>query len=181
MRPAALLVLLAAPALAQDQPDPRRISPLTGEPRPMFEPTSSEESKLVLDACLDRTLATTPAPEAVQVCHAEALASCEAIMALYPLARSTCTPGLRLAWGEVRNQAGLDLCDLTRTRAEPEDDAKTQPQLDALLARDEAWRLESGSACLTGSEAAREACELDREMAQAALYVGEIVALLRAP
>ncbi len=184
MRLAALLALLAAPAPAQDQPDPRRISPLTGEPRPMFAPTSSDESKLALDRCLDRTLAATPAGEAVEACHAEALAGCEAIMVLYPLAENDCALGVRLAWSGVRHEAGLALYDMVLARARaagPAAESKARSRLQAISARDEAWRIKGGDACLSGDEAAREACEFDRKMTQAALYLGEVVDLLGDP
>lgn len=170
MRLAALaLLLLAAPALAQEQTDPRRISPVTGEPRPMFEPTSSEEHGLVLDACLARALKAAPAAHAVETCHAEALAGCEAIMALYPLARNECALGVRVAWMEVRYEAQRAIVHGLFARR---DEASTKAA-EAFTAADDAWRLENRNAC----PGAADACELRREMDRAALYLAQAAEL----
>lgn len=166
------LILMAGAALGQEA-DPLRTNPLTGQPRPMFDPTSWEESKLVLDACIDRGLAETPAPELVATCHAEALASCAAIMALYPLARDECALGARLAWGEVRHEVGTRVGDLLMVQ--------DRAAAEAFWAEDDAWRVEGGNACVTPDPEAYDACALAREQERATLYLGRAASVLGLP
>ncbi len=163
------LALLASPALAQEQPDPRRIGPLTGQPRPMFGPTSSEEHRLTLDACLARTLKDRPAAQAAEACHAEALAACEAIMALYPLAENQCALGVRLAWSDVRHEADRRIVHGLYARG----DEASIKAAEAFGAADNAWRIENRDAC-TGQP---DECELRREMDRAALYLAQAAEL----
>ena len=173
MRLALLLAILAGPAVAQDQPDPLRTNPLTGEPRPMFEPITSEEDRAVLGACIDRELPLQAGAAVVTTCHAEALAHCAAVMALYPLARDECALGVRLAWSDMRFEVGQKVGDLLMTQ--------DRAAAEAFWAEDDAWRVEGGDACVTPDAAAYAACTLSREQERAALYLDRAASVLGLP
>lgn len=172
---AALLVLpLAAPAQEPPLAGPGSVNPRTGGIRPAFDPTSAEDARADVDACLaERLLAPEDAQAAVLTCHAEALEACRAVTAAFPLARDECDLELRLAWGDVRYETGNAVSD----RLGASDEPGAAEQLDAFWASDDAWRIENGDACVTPDPAKHDACTLDRERDRAALYLGTLAGL----
>ena len=174
---AAALALLPVASLAQDVPasDALRINPLTGGPRSAFDPTSGEEAQAALGACLDRAIqAGADVEAAVADCHEQTLAACRDVAALYPLASDECLMEQGFAWSNLRNDAGLAVTDLLYASDAPAD----RKEAEAFVEADGEWRTENGNACLVSDPDEQDACTLGREMDRAALYLGQLAAML---
>ncbi len=168
----AALCLLSWPALAQTPPDPLRTNPLTNEPRSMFDPISSDEVSARIGACIERDLEAAEEAAAVALsCEAEARDFCARVSAAYPLSNAAeCGLSVKLAWGELRNAAGLAVLDALYARVSAGDEA-ARGEAETFAAQDDRWRGEAANACL-GRTAASEriGCETAVQRDRAVLY-----------
>ncbi|WAJ29377.1 hypothetical protein [Antarcticirhabdus aurantiaca] len=166
------LLSVSVPAQAQTAPDPLRTNPLTNEPRSMFDPISSDEVSARIGACIERDLEAAEEAQAVALsCEAEARDFCARVSADYPLSNAAeCGLSVKLAWGELRNAAGLAVLDALYERVSAGDEA-ARGEAEAFAAQDDRWRAEAANACLGQADAnERIACETAVQRDRAILY-----------